>query len=150
MRDDDFWENPKLIKSIQSLIFHSGGGCVRCVQPWVWLLLFVCFSEWKKGKRWSGAWGILAWCMWVKGKLGAHSPGKRVHLSFGVTCVYAFTPLHFVPWPLSAFLLSGARSSLGVAFGEWRGTSACSMRVQFYQTPGTTQTQHEEKKVKHR
>ncbi len=91
---------------------------MRCVQPLVRLLLFVCFSEWKRGERWSGACEILAWCMWLKGKLSSHSPWKRVHLSFGVTCAYAFILFHFVPWLLFAFLLSVAHSSLGVAFGE--------------------------------
>ncbi len=91
---------------------------MRCVQPRVRLLLFVCFSEWKKGKRWSGAREILAWCMRLKGKLSLHSPRRRTHLSFGVTCANAFTLFHFVSWLLSAFLLSVARSSLGVALGE--------------------------------
>ena len=102
---------------------------------------FVCFCLFprsKKGERWSGAREILGRRNEDEGKLSAHSPSGRTHLSFGVTCVYAFNHLHLAPWFLVCFSFVCRRLSLGGVLGEWRGTSAGAMHVQFYQTLGVT------------
>ncbi len=117
------WWNPT-----NRWICHTGGGSVRCVLPWVRLLLSA-FQSGKKGDRWSGAREILAWWRWRKGKLSPRAPRRRTLLSFGVTCACAFTRFHLVPWLLSSFLLSVACPSLDVALGEWRGTGACNARA---------------------
>ena len=112
---------------------------VFCLESGFFCLLF---RVWEKGERWSGAREMLAWRRWRKGKLSACAPRRRTYLSSGVTCACAWARLHLVPWlPSSLFSCLMPVPSLDVAMVS-EGEPVRATRVQFYRTPGTTQTKH--------